>query len=215
MTLHLLPVLQARQNSGQLLTLTRGDTTFFSLVVLASNTSAEFVKFISFVVAFFHFATMSKPNVKAAAQPTKEDDDKEPGEVVSEVSDVENGQVGENPRQCLGQDDRPAALGDKGEKVVKKVNDISELLADMNAKNFEMIQCMVSFVGTKLEEKFSKMFGKAQTTASSTVSKHEDVDESAVPPRTPDPMSDTEEGDDEVPYYDDAYWTGRSVGLGN
>ena len=29
------------------------------------------------------------------------------------------------------------------------------------------------------------------------------MDESAVPPRTPDPLSDTEEGDDGVPYYDD------------
>ena len=73
----------------------------------------------------------------------------------------------------------------------------------MNAKNFEMIQRMVSSVGTKLEEKFSKMFGKGQTKASSTVSKHEDVDDSAVPARTPDPESDTEEGDDGVPYYDD------------
>ena len=159
------------------------------------------MRFISFDCGVLTFATMSKPNVKAAAQPTEQVDIREPGEL-SEVSDVENAQL-ENPRQRLGQDDRPAALGDKGKKAVKKVQNISELLADMNAKNFEMIQRMVSSVGTKLEEKFSKMFGKGQTKASSTVSKHEDVDESAVPPRTPDPVSDTEQGDDGVPYYDD------------
>ena len=61
---------------------------------------------------------------------------------------------------------------------------------------------MASSVGTKMEEKISKMFGKIQTKASSTVSKHEDVDESAVPPRTPDPVSDKEERDDGVPDYD-------------
>ena len=178
-------------------------TILFSLVVLASNASAEFVRLISFVVAFFGFATLSKPNVKAAAQLTKEDDYKEPGVVVSEVLDVENGQVAENPRQRLGQDDRPAALGDKGKKGIKKVKDISELLADMNAANFEMILCMVSSVGTKMEEKKSKMFGKAQTKSSSTVSRHEDVDEPAVLLMTSDPVSNTDEGDDGVSCYDD------------
>ena len=100
---------------------------------------------------------MSEPNVKAAAQPTKDVDDREPGEL-SEVSDVENTQL-ENPRQGLGQDDRPAVLSDMGIKAVKSVKDISELLADMNVKKFEMIQRMASSVGTKLKEKFSKMFG--------------------------------------------------------
>ena len=110
-----------------------------------------------------------------------------------------------NPRQRLGQSDLPAALGDKGKKAkgLKKVKDISELLADMNAKNFEMIQRMMSSVGTKLEEKFSKMFGKASK-VTSTVSKppQDDVDESAALRKTSDPVTDVDEGDDEVPYYD-------------
>ena len=143
-------------------------------------------------------------NSKAAEQAHKGDDIRESGEV-SEVSDVENGQDSANPRQRLGQSDLPAALGDKGKKAkgLKKVKDISELLADMNAKNFEMIQRMVSSVGTKLEQKFSKMFGKASK-VTSTVSKppQDDVDESAAPCKTSDPVTDVDEGDDEVPYYD-------------
>ena len=143
-------------------------------------------------------------NSKAAEQAHKGDDIRESGEV-SEVSDVENGQDSANPRQRLGQSDLPAALGDKGKKAkgLKKMKDISELLADMNAKNFEMIQRMVSSVGTKLEQKFSKMFGKASK-VTSTVSKppQDDVDESAAPCKTSDPVTDVDEGDDEVPYYD-------------
>ena len=143
-------------------------------------------------------------NSKAAEQAHKGDDIRESGEV-SKVSDVENGQGSANPRQRLGQSDLPAALGDKGKKAkgLKKVKDISELLADMNAKNFEMIQRMMSSVGTKLEEKFSKMFGKASK-VTSTVSKppQDDVDESAALRKTSDPVTDVDEGDDEVPYYD-------------
>ena len=68
--------------------------------------------------------------VKTAVQAAQGGDNSKPGEVVSEVSDGENGQVSENPRKRLRQNgDHPSALGDR-EKMVRRWK--MELLADMN-----------------------------------------------------------------------------------